>query len=65
MLHSHLSRRFAMPTYEFVCEKCNKPFTKTMSISDYEKKKHGCPKCKSKKTKQQITPFQTVTSRKS
>lgn len=54
-----------MPTYEFLCEKCNKPFTKMMSVSEYERKKYSCPQCKSKKVKQQITTFQTVTSRKS
>ncbi|MDY6879296.1 MAG: zinc ribbon domain-containing protein [Desulfatiglans sp.] len=54
-----------MPIYDFVCEKCSKPFTLTMSISEYEKDKFKCPKCKSTKVKQQITPFQTKTSRKS
>ncbi len=54
-----------MPTYEFMCQKCEKPFTLVMSISDYEKKKVQCPKCKSKRVKQQITSFQTKTSRKS
>jgi len=54
-----------MPTYDFVCEKCKKVFTLTMKISDYEKKKWSCPKCKSKKVKQQIGSFQTITSKKS
>ena len=54
-----------MPTYDFVCERCNKPFTLTMKISDYEKKKFRCPQCKSRKVKQQISSFQTITSKKS
>jgi putative FmdB family regulatory protein len=54
-----------MPTYEFLCDKCKKTFTLSMSIPDYEKKKYSCPKCKSKKLKQQISAFQTVTSKKS
>ncbi|MGD2268809.1 MAG: zinc ribbon domain-containing protein [Desulfobacterales bacterium] len=54
-----------MPTYEFVCEKCKKRFTRTISIADYEKKKYQCPKCKSRKVKQQILSFQTITSKKS
>ncbi len=54
-----------MPVYEFKCEKCRKRFTLTMAISEYEKRKFKCPKCKSSKVKQQITSFQTVTSRKS
>jgi len=54
-----------MPTYEFFCEKCQKSFTEIMKISDYEKKKFRCPKCKSTKVKQQVTAFQAVTSKKS
>jgi putative FmdB family regulatory protein len=54
-----------MPTYEFECENCKKRFTLTLSISDYEKKKRECPKCKSRKVKQRISSFQTVTSKKS
>lgn len=54
-----------MPTYDFHCESCNKSFTRKMSLSDYEKKKFDCPECKSHKVKQQITGFQTRTSKKS
>jgi putative FmdB family regulatory protein len=54
-----------MPAYDFLCEKCSKPFSMTISISEYEKKGFRCPKCKSTKVRQQITPFQTKTSRKS
>jgi putative FmdB family regulatory protein len=54
-----------MPTYEFVCQKCNKPFTLLMTVSEYEKKKFRCPSCKSAKVKQQIGRFQVITSKKS
>ena len=54
-----------MPTYEFVCEKCRKRFSLVMKISDYEKKKFSCPKCKSKKVRQQLSSFQTITAKKS
>ncbi len=54
-----------MPTYEYVCGKCNEVFTKIMSIAEHDKKKPTCPKCKSKKVKQQISLFMTKTSRKS
>ncbi|MFH0845217.1 MAG: FmdB family zinc ribbon protein [Pseudomonadota bacterium] len=54
-----------MPTYDFVCEKCNKSFSLMLSIPEYEKKKFRCPKCKSIKVRQQITHFQTKTSKKS
>ena len=54
-----------MPTYEFLCEKCQETFTVIISISEYEKKKYQCPQCENKDVKQQISSFQTVTSRKS
>jgi len=54
-----------MPTYEFYCEKCKKPFSIVISIADYVKKKFHCPKCKGKEVTQQIVSFQTVTSKKS
>ncbi|MBN1848018.1 MAG: zinc ribbon domain-containing protein [Deltaproteobacteria bacterium] len=54
-----------MPSYDFKCEKCNKKFTLNLTIREYENTKFRCPKCKSTKVKQQITPFQTVTGKKS
>ncbi|MBW1784056.1 MAG: zinc ribbon domain-containing protein [Deltaproteobacteria bacterium] len=54
-----------MPTYEFLCEKCKKPFTRVLSISEHDKGNSRCPVCKSRRVKQQITSFQTKTSRKS
>jgi putative FmdB family regulatory protein len=54
-----------MPSYDFVCGECKKRFSLTMSVSDYEKKGFRCPKCKSEKVKQQISSFQTITSKKS
>ena len=35
-----------MPRYEFLCEKCNKPFELSMTISEREKAKPRCPTCK-------------------
>lgn len=54
-----------MPTYEYVCLKCKKSFTTVMSISEYEKGKVNCPKCGKGQVKQQVTAFQTKTSKKS
>ena len=54
-----------MPSYEFFCEKCKKTFTLFLSLSEYEKKNFECPKCKGRDVKQQISTFQTKTSRKS
>jgi putative FmdB family regulatory protein len=57
--------RCAMPSYEFICKKCDKPFTLDMTVSEYEKTKIRCPKCKTIRVEQQITAFQTITSKKS
>jgi putative FmdB family regulatory protein len=54
-----------MPTYEFRCEKCKKVFSLILTVSEYEKTKFRCPKCKSTRVKQQITSFQAITSKKS
>jgi putative FmdB family regulatory protein len=54
-----------MPSYEFFCEKCNTQFSLYLSLADYEKKKYTCPKCNSRNVRQQISVFQTKTSRKS
>jgi len=35
-----------MPIYEYLCKKCDKSFTLTMSISEHEKKTVQCPDCK-------------------
>lgn len=54
-----------MPTYDFLCDQCNKRFTLSLKLADYEKKKYRCPKCQSKKVKQRVSSFQTITSKKS
>ncbi len=54
-----------MPVYEYRCRQCNRKFTVTMSIAEYEKKKVKCPKCGSRKVEQQPAAFYAVTSKKS
>ncbi len=54
-----------MPTYEYECLNCKKKFTLIQSISEHEKGKASCPKCKSAKVKQIISAFTAKTSRKS
>ena len=57
-----------MPIYEFVCQECGKDFTLALSIAEAERKrKEGfqCPGCGSSKVVQQISHFQTKTSKKS
>jgi len=56
-----------MPTYEYRCEKCEKKFTLVMRISEHSEKKCKivCPKCGSKKARQELQPFFANTSKKS
>jgi putative FmdB family regulatory protein len=55
----------AVPIYSFHCKECKKSFTLNMPLSQYEKGKFTCPKCKSKKVEQQVAAFFAVTAKKS
>jgi putative FmdB family regulatory protein len=54
-----------MPRYEFMCEKCHKPFELIMTFSEREKHDVKCPKCTSSKVVPQLSGFVTQTSKKS
>lgn len=54
-----------MPRYEFIYEKCRKPFELSMTISEREKAKPTCPRCKSSKIAPQLGGFMVQTSKKS
>jgi len=57
-----------MPTYEFFCQKCAKPFERTYSLAEYErekKKKMSCPVCKGSRVERRISFFQVKTAKKS
>jgi putative FmdB family regulatory protein len=54
-----------MPLYDFRCEQCGKIFALQLRLADYEKGNYQCPECKSREIKQQISTFQTRTSKKS
>jgi putative FmdB family regulatory protein len=54
-----------MPRYEFLCEKCQKPFELTMTISEHEKGNVRCPTCKSTRVTPQFGGFMAQTSKKS
>jgi len=54
-----------MPRYEFLCEKCKKPFELTMTVSERERTKPACPKCKSNLVVPQFGGFMAQTTKKS
>ena len=54
-----------MPQYEFLCKDCNKKFSLTLSLAEYEKGGFKCPHCESKKVEQRWAAFYAVTGKKS
>lgn len=54
-----------MPTYEYQCLDCKKSFSLILSITEHDKARAACPKCKGKKVQQVVSTFITKTSRKS
>ena len=54
-----------MPLYEYLCKKCVESFTLTMIISEHDKKRVQCPRCKGTELEPQIQSFFAKTSRKS
>ena len=54
-----------MPRYEFLCEKCQKPFELTMTIAEHEKGNVRCPTCKGTKVVPQLSGFMGQTKKKS
>jgi putative FmdB family regulatory protein len=57
-----------MPTYEFLCQKCEKSFERIYSLEEYEretKKKIKCSECGSTSVVRQISAVQVKTSKKS
>jgi putative FmdB family regulatory protein len=54
-----------MPRYEFLCDKCKKPFEKIMTISEREKGDVKCPACKGTKVTPQFSGFMAQTAKKS
>ena len=54
-----------MPRYEFMCEKCNKPFEAIMTFSEREKGEVKCSKCHGTNVVPQFSGSVAQTSKKS
>ena len=54
-----------MPQYEFLCQACQKEFSKVLTLAEYEKGEISCPDCGSKQVEQRWAAFYAVTSKKS
>jgi putative FmdB family regulatory protein len=62
---AYVTRRAAMPTYEFKCQACEKPFSATATVKELEEGTIKCPSCGSTNIQQLPTTFISKTSRKS
>jgi putative FmdB family regulatory protein len=60
-----LNRRFAVPRYEYQCQKCRKRFSLVEPISAHTRRSPACPKCKSRATRQVLSAFYAKTVKKS
>jgi putative FmdB family regulatory protein len=54
-----------MPTYEYECRDCRRPFTVIEPIAKHTSRPPACPRCKSKHTRQVTSAFYAKTIRKS
>ena len=53
-----------MPVYEYVCEKCGKPFSLFLSYADYDAAVVNCPDCGSGEIRRKIRPIRVATDEK-
>lgn len=54
-----------MPNYSYQCQECRKSFSVHMTIPEHDKGRVKCPKCGSRKVRQQFGLFGAITSKKS
>ena len=54
-----------MSQYVFHCQDCNKEFTQTLHIAEFEKGGVVCPHCGGKRVTHVVETFSAVTSKKS
>lgn len=54
-----------MPLYDYVCEECGHEFQVSERISDHEKARRKCPKCKSERVERVFTGAFVKTGKKS
>jgi putative FmdB family regulatory protein len=59
-----LKGEMTMPSYEYRCQDCGHEFIEVLRVSEHDKQKPRCPKCKSEKIEQKLSAFFAKTSRK-
>ncbi len=53
-----------MPIYDYRCEKCGHDFTRIERISEHEKARPRCPKCRSTRVARVFSPVALKTAKK-
>jgi putative FmdB family regulatory protein len=53
-----------MPTYEYRCRDCGRRFDRVEPLAEHGQGHPECPKCKSKRVEQVLTPFYAKTAHK-
>ncbi len=53
-----------MPAYDYHCKDCGHEFIEVHRVSEHDKHKPRCPKCKSENIEQKFGAFFAKTSRK-
>lgn len=51
-----------MPTYDFICNKCNQRFDVFLTFAEYGKKNVSCAHCKSKNVRRRMTKVRIAKS---
>ena len=54
-----------MPTYEYLCQKCQLFFSVVLSMVEHDRNRVECPHCHSREVTQQYSTFFAKTSKKS
>lgn len=54
-----------MPTYEYHCKKCDKEFSVSIPLAEYDRKKVKCPECKGVRVERLLGTVSVKTSKKS
>jgi putative FmdB family regulatory protein len=54
-----------MPTYDYRCQNCGKRFSVVQRISQHTGRAPGCPKCRSRRVRQELGSFFAKTTKKS
>ena len=57
--------RPVMPRYEFLCQKCQKPFERTLSLAERDRAEVRCPACHGAKVVPQLGGAMVQTAKKS